>query len=344
MVQNDHVAAEDGLVLHIEHLIGMIRRRSGEAFLERAMVAAKLPYPWDRKSGWHVTLRDETELLRQVAELSDDPTYPARLGLGYSAVTSVPGYIARNSRTLGSAIQRSKRYTAYSAASLDYSLRKTSKCAVLQIWTLDPAADRNIVHREFGVFAVLSIMRYLVGVTLQPEEVTFRHRRSDAAEAIRRATGCSISWDRPHDSIRLRLELLDLPIPSYDPRLRDMLSNYGDTLLQRVQQNRESLQARVEQLILESFSDGAPAADQIASRLGMSRRTLTRRLSEHGLTYRQVLDNVRLDVAHSYLHDTKLSLAEISFQLGYADQAAFTTAYKRWTGKTPSHDRASAVH
>ena len=341
MTIEDHITVDDGLLLHFDHLLTMIRERSGEEFLEKVVRVGKLPVSGEQDKNRHLTLRDEGNLIRTAAELSGDPSYAALLGLNYSAVTSVPGYIARNSRTLRSAIQRSKRYTSYSAAGLDYDLRENGDAAVMRIRALDAATDRSIVHREFGVFVVLSIMRYLVGTPFQPTAVTFRHRRAEAAEQIGRATGCLILWDMPEDSLRLPKGTLDLQIPTYDPRLRDILMQYGDTLLTRTRQNKDVLQARVEHLILESFTDGAPSADEIASKLGMSRRTLTRRLSELDLTYRQVLDSVRLDVAHSYLRDTKLSLAEISFQLGYADQAAFTTAYKRWTGNTPSTARAT---
>ncbi|MEM8959035.1 MAG: AraC family transcriptional regulator ligand-binding domain-containing protein [Pseudomonadota bacterium] len=343
MEQRDYAGPDDGLLLHIEHIIGMIRRISGEAFLAKVLERVGLPCPWDRTAAIHVVQHDEAELIRTATEMSGDPAYAARLGINYSSITSVPGYVARNSRTLRSAIQRSKRYTALSSAALDYDMRERGDIATLSIRARDPATDRNFPHREFSVFAVLSVMRYLVDRTFQPVEVTFRHRRTKGAEPIRRASACPVLWDMAEDSIRMTEQTLDLKIPTYDPRQRDLLSSYGETLLARAPRPSSAFRAEVERLILARFTDGAPSAEDIAHRLGMSRRTLTRRLSEQGLTFRQILDDVRLDVAHSYLHDTELSLAEISFQLGYADQAAFTTAYKRWTGKTPAVERAGGA-
>lgn len=343
MAKTDDISADDGLLLHIEHIIGLIRRLSGEAFLARVLAHVGLPCPWDRSGASYVTQHHEAELVRVASELSNDPTYATRLGINYSNVTSVPGYVARNSRTLRSSIQRSKRYTALSAAALDYDLHERAGIGTLSIRALDPATDRNFPHREFSVFAVLSIMRFLVDRCFQPAEITFRHRRSQGAEPIRRAAGCSVLWDMSQDSIRMTTQTLELRIPTFDPRQRDLLSRYGETLLERLPRPGTAFRSQVERLILEGFTDGAPSAEQIARCLGMSRRTLTRRLADDGLTYRQILDGVRLDVAHSYLRDTELSLAEISFQLGYADQAAFTTAYKRWTGRTPSVERAASA-
>lgn len=337
------MAADDGLLLHIELIVGLIRRNSGEAFLAKVLQRVGLPYPWDRTAAARVVQHDEAELVRTATEMSGDPAYATRLGINYSNVTSVPGYVARNSRTLRSAIQRSKRYTALSSAALDYDMRVRGEVVTLAIHALDPATDRNFPHREFSVFAVLSVMRYLVDRCFQPIEVTFRHRRTKGADPIRRASACSVLWDMAEDSIRMSEQTLDLQIPTFDPRQRDLLSRYGETLLANAPRQSSGFRAQVEQMILARFTDGAPSAEDIAHRLGISRRTMTRRLSEQGLTFRQILDDVRRDVAHSYLHDTELSLAEISFQLGYADQAAFTTAYKRWTGKTPAVERAGGV-
>ena len=343
MARQDSTASDDGLLLHMELIIAMIRRYSGDAFLADVLTHAGLPCPWDRSRAMLVTAHDEGELVRAANELSGDPAYATRLGINYSNVTSVPGYVARNSRTLGSAIRRARRYTALSSAGLDYDIHERRDVATMSIRSRDPALDRNFPHREFAVFAVLSVLRYITDRCFQPLEVTFRHRRTKGAEPIRRAAGCTVLWDMSEDSIRMTEQTLDLAIPTYDPRQRDLLSRYGESLLERAAQHAPGFCDQVERLILESFSDGAPSAEEIARKLGMSRRTLTRRLSDHNLTFRQILDSVRLDVAHSYLHDTQLSLAEISFQLGYADQAAFTTAYKRWTGKTPSVERSVAL-
>ncbi|MEO1470539.1 MAG: helix-turn-helix transcriptional regulator, partial [Pseudomonadota bacterium] len=72
-------------------------------------------------------------------------------------------------------------------------------------------------------------------------------------------------------------------------------------------------------------------------------RTLARRLADEGASYQAIVDGVRRRLAESYLDDTALSLAEIAFLLGYADQSSFTTAFKRWTGATPGERRAIAT-
>jgi AraC-like DNA-binding protein len=81
---------------------------------------------------------------------------------------------------------------------------------------------------------------------------------------------------------------------------------------------------------------------EVAHRLGASRRTLARRLASEGITFVDVLKDMRLDLAMQYLREPVLPISEIAWLLGYREVSAFSHAFKRWTGKTPRQVRASA--
>jgi AraC-like DNA-binding protein len=83
--------------------------------------------------------------------------------------------------------------------------------------------------------------------------------------------------------------------------------------------------------------------DDVARSLGMSKRTLARRLSNEGLNFTEVLQQLRRDLAIRYLDDPKLHISKIAWLLGFNEVSAFTHAFKRWTGKTPSRMRTTAV-
>jgi len=74
--------------------------------------------------------------------------------------------------------------------------------------------------------------------------------------------------------------------------------------------------------------------------LGTSERTLSRRLADHGVSFDQLIDDIRKDLAMRYLDDGKVKLQELAFLLGFSTHASFTSAFKRWTGKTPSETRS----
>ena len=77
------------------------------------------------------------------------------------------------------------------------------------------------------------------------------------------------------------------------------------------------------------------SVDKVAAAMHQSTRTLQRRLAERGMTWQQLLDNTRMELARQYLADPALSVAETALLLGFSEQSAFTRAFKRWMGQTP---------
>jgi AraC-like DNA-binding protein len=79
----------------------------------------------------------------------------------------------------------------------------------------------------------------------------------------------------------------------------------------------------------------------IARSLGMSERTLARKLADEGLNFTELLQQLRRDFALRYLSDRKLHVSKIAWLLGFQEVSAFTHAFKRWTGKTPREMRTA---
>jgi AraC-like DNA-binding protein len=95
----------------------------------------------------------------------------------------------------------------------------------------------------------------------------------------------------------------------------------------------------VENAITLLLPHGKAGASDVARKLGVSRRTLARRLSSEGLTFAAVMNNLKRDLAKRHLADNALSISEIAWLLGYQDVSAFTHAFKRWTGTSPRMSR-----
>ncbi|MBT8371214.1 MAG: helix-turn-helix transcriptional regulator, partial [Desulfobacterales bacterium] len=96
---------------------------------------------------------------------------------------------------------------------------------------------------------------------------------------------------------------------------------------------------RVTAVIVDMLPSGGIADEKIAESLNMSVRSLQRRLKEVGTTFRGILDMVRKDLAETYVLDPEIELVEIAFLLGFSDQSAFSRAFRRWTGNSPSEAR-----
>lgn len=97
---------------------------------------------------------------------------------------------------------------------------------------------------------------------------------------------------------------------------------------------------RVQEAVPELLPKGEAGADQVAKTLGTSARTLHRRLTEEGTTFRELSDELRHHLALGYLYEKDLSLSEIAFILGFSNPNAFHKAFKRWTGTTAGAYRA----
>ena len=102
---------------------------------------------------------------------------------------------------------------------------------------------------------------------------------------------------------------------------------------------RDDLVTRCKAHLLEHLTSGEPTERGLAEAVGLSRRTLQRRLAEHGITYKRLVDETREALARRYLENPQRSLTEITFLLGFSEQSAFTRAFRRWHGESPSDYR-----
>jgi AraC-like DNA-binding protein len=102
------------------------------------------------------------------------------------------------------------------------------------------------------------------------------------------------------------------------------------------------LQTKVENAISSLLPHGRVVVGEVARTLGMSERTLGRKLADEGLSFTDILQQLRRDLAVRYLDDRKLRVSKIAWLLGFKEVSAFTHACKRWTGKTPSEMRTAA--
>ncbi|MDY6998627.1 MAG: helix-turn-helix domain-containing protein [Actinomycetota bacterium] len=145
------------------------------------------------------------------------------------------------------------------------------------------------------------------------------------------------------DATRVRFSLLDANRPFltanagmwefFEPELRRRLNDLADDA---------TLGAKVRAALIELLPAGTGTAQGVARHLGISTRTLQRRLGEEGLTFQRLLADLRAQLAHHYLTQSALPLTEIAFLLGYDNTNSFHRAFNQWTGSTPSGVRAAA--
>lgn len=280
----------------------------------------------------------EALFVRAACDATGDMTFGAAEGLGFGqhAFNSLTGYIGKHSRNLRAAIESTSRFHDIIDPALAFALRVSGNSASFEVTWKDPRFAKYHRHSEFLIFGALSRFRTFTQVEFLPVELRLDHDVGPLAPAYRTLAGFPVVFGAERIEIILSLPSLDLPIPTYDLRLREHLTNYGDRLLRDLPAKKPELRSRIEGLITAALPTRMPSAEDIAASLGMSPRTFARRLSEDGTSYREVVDDLRCDLAKTFLKDG-MSLSEIAFSLGYKDQSAFSVAFKRWTGVAPSN-------
>lgn len=290
-----------------------------------------------------ISAQTEASFIRHACDVLGDITFAAKAGLRVTSASSLAAYISKYSRDLKQVMENTIRFHRFIDPTLGFSMDLSGNAATLGLHWKDARFARYHRRTEFLMFAAVARMRTLTGVPLNPIEIRFQHEVGRHEARFSRLAGFPVRFGMEQMEILLPLTALDQPIPTYDPRLREHLMAYGERLLAENGQDRQTLRSRVEGVITQSLPGRIIRAEDAARTLAMSPRTFARRLGAEGTSFRQIVDDLRCDLAQTLLRN-QMTLAEVAYALGYADQSAFSTAFKRWTGHPPSSLTARVNH
>jgi AraC-like DNA-binding protein len=243
-------------------------------------------------------------------------------------------YVLASSDLLGDAVQRAERYSSLNNEGISLTVRDEGATAVTFHYVdIERHSDRH--QMEYLLTAVVRICRQLANRHLVPRHARVSHRREEGAPELNAFLGCDVAFGVDVDEIVFSENFMDIPVVSGDPYLNELLVKYCEDALSLRQATRSVLRTALEDAIAPLLPHGKAHVDEVARRLGMSRRTLARRLASEGLTFAGVLADLRTELARRQLRAGDLPISEIAWLLGYREVSAFTHACKRWTGKTP---------
>jgi AraC-like DNA-binding protein len=248
-------------------------------------------------------------------------------------------YVMASSETLGDALRRVERYSTIGNEGIALKYLEGKDIAIVFDYVgVARHSDRHQI--EGWATALIRACRQLTNRRVLPTRVKFIHRRSEDCSEITRLLGRRAVFGADADEVAFSATVKDMPVVGADRHLNELLTTYCEEALALRRTGRETLRSRVENALIPLLPHGTARADQIARKLGMSQRTLARRLALEDLTFAGILDDLRSDLANRYLNDAHLTISQIAWLLGYQEASAFTHAFKRWTGKTPREMRA----
>jgi AraC-like DNA-binding protein len=253
---------------------------------------------------------------------------------------NVVTYLAMSSRTLREALERFIRYQRVldegSCVQLNDEGALTFIC--LQFGSRELPATRDEI--EYWAVLLLKYARWIADFDLVLQEVRFSHPAPDDTSEHERIFGCRLRFDAAESGLLIASTELDHPSLHANPEVARTHERFADDCLARLDDC--SVERQLRQLLAAVLEQGLLDLQAAAAALHVGVRTLQRRLRDEGTSYRQVVDELRRDVAVSRLTGTDAPIEEITYLTGFSELSPFYRAFRRWTGKTPVEYRAAA--
>ncbi len=184
---------------------------------------------------------------------------------------------------------------------------------------------------------VLDMCRVNAATRICPVKATLRRPLPANPQVWNDFYGCTVKFSAAENSFTLARADVDRLLPTANRPLAGVLD--GMLTEQLAKLTKDDVVSRCKAQFLEQLASGEPSAEDIAQRLNMSSRTLQRKLAEANTTYLKLVDDCRRDLALRYISDPDKSITDITFLLGFSSQSAFSRAFRRWTGKSPTEQR-----
>ena len=190
------------------------------------------------------------------------------------------------------------------------------------------------IANEVSFVMITGILNEVTGKKIRPVKVTFKHAPR-AQASLEYFFECPVTFGQPHHSIQFRISDIDVHTIKADKSIHQFLVERMDEEKRGIHASADRLLGEIHKMIEESLPSGIPSVIQVAEHLGMSARTLKRRLADKGLSFRDYVQKVQQETAVDLIRNSNCTMAEIAFQTGFSEQSAFNRAFKRWIGSSP---------
>lgn len=288
-------------------------------------------------------------LMTAAKEATGDPALSLHFGAAFDITElSIVGLMGQACETMADAFALLPRFTRL-AIEVELEEEAEGQRCVLrevdgQLWLIDMRKNPNdFPELTESSFARMRTSGRRLGGAAFWKEVHFTHAAPPYADEYAAIFEVPVVFSSRWNAVLLTgQEWMTMRAPSPSPYLLAVLKERAEALLETLDAS-EGLSRRIEALIGPSLHERGVGMEAAAAKLGMSRATLARRLKREGTTFERVLAGLRRRLADDYLRKRRLSVAETSYLLGFSEPAAFSRAYRRWTGRSPRHARAPAA-
>lgn len=298
---------------------------------------AGLPAGFFQQEKIFVSTEELFGLWRAIAEISGDPAIGLRLGTEARIERYDPAAIAALcSESFRDAVQRMARYKQLTCPEEIRVISTDGECAIEFAWLLAQEAEPPVLV-DLCLSWILAIGRRGTGNAITPLRVELTRAPKDR-ELLETHFGCRVKFKAARNCLIFRTSDLDRAFVTHNADLLAMIGPQLDAELD-ARQSLMSVGDQAKTVIKRMLAGQRPTIDNVARQLGMSSRTLQRRLTDSGITFQRLLDESRRELAHHYLAQSSLELNETAYLLGYEDANSFFRAFQHWEGTSPGQWR-----
>lgn len=293
----------------------------------------------------HISFEQWWKLLEELEKYYKHPALGLEIGRHIQVQDcGVLGYLFKTSRNVGDALKCFNRFQALIYAGSEAKLEIDKNQTVSLIW--EPIHGYSSQTSDaLLISGMINILRELIA----PEEFELKtiHFTQAIPEidlaAYKGFFRCDIFECKAKLSLSFSQEQLLVEIPHVDSTLHHILGQQAEILLTHLPDNDNFL-VLLRDTVLRCLHEGRSDASRVAKVMGLSERTLHRRLKSKNKVYRDVLKDIRKSMSINYLEDEKLSMPDIALLLGYSEQSTFSRAFKQWYGMPPHKYKKTYLH
>jgi AraC-like DNA-binding protein len=244
-------------------------------------------------------------------------------------------------KTLAQALDRSLRFYGLILDDISASVERGSKESRIVLHERVAGAQDRVFAHELLLMLLHGVSCWLVGRRIPIQRTEFGYSEPAYSAEYRLMYCADLSFDRPHTLIAFESSYLDLPVVQNERSIKEFLRSAPESILLKYK-NGSSLSARVRRRLRQCLPGEVLDFEELAGELNMTPATIRRRLQEEGASYQLIKDQLRRDLAISYLSHSSRSVLDIATELGFSERSAFHRAFRKWTGASPGEFRRTA--
>ncbi|MBS1581611.1 MAG: AraC family transcriptional regulator ligand-binding domain-containing protein [Bacteroidetes bacterium] len=314
-----------------------LRLKEQRISLPKVLHAAGLPPGFFQQEKYHVTTAQLFAFWHAVGTVSSDPAIGLKLGADDRLECFEPSAIAAIcSRNFHDAVERMGRYKQLVCPE-EINLHAGSRETAVEFVFLEARELEPFVLVDNCLAWMVAMGGRGTGGRITPVRVELR-RAAKHRTLLEKHFGCRVTFKARRNAVVFRTADMDIPFTTYNAELLAVLGAQLDSQL-AAHKSSIDVGGRVKQVLLRTLAGSRPSIQHVAAELGMSARTLQRKLADARITFQHLVEGTRRELAHHYLRQRTVELQDTAYLLGYEDPNSFFRAFHTWEGVTPGEWR-----